>query len=488
MDRGRGRGRLHHSDDRHHDQEMNEVVGREDAGPQHVGALRRLGAEVPQRDHADDEQPEEPLVHRAILGRAHARGVEPGREAQENDRGEHGDYAQQLVGDRAQNCVVGQEVPLRHDVRRRGERIGLDIVVGVAQVVGKVEDEPGEQQHEHGEGERVLHDCMRRHRHAVGGRLDLEAGRVVLADHVQGPDVQHDGAHDHEGQQVVQAEEARQGRARHREAAPQPLHDASAETRDDRVQRGEQIGDDRHRPEAHLPPGKRVAHEGGGHHQQEDDDADDPQHLARRLVGAIVQATANVDVDGEEEHGGADRVDIADQPAEVDVAADVLDAVEGVGGGRRIMHRQHDASQDLHSEAEGQQRARSPQVVDVARRREVDELRMHHAHHGQPGVEPFFEAGRRLVRRIRGWPSWETSADLDFAVGDEVVGRHLEVARCRSLTNAARGVVVRAVAGAEPSTEVAPGIADRLALGDAAQMRANADQHDPVLIAPSWCG
>ena len=98
--------------------------------------------------------------------------------------------------------------------------------------------------------------------------------------------------------------------------------------------RGEQVGDDRHRPEAHLAPGQRVAHEGGRHHQQQDDDADDPQHLARRLVGAVVEAAGDVDVDGEEEHRGADRVHVADEPAVVHVAADVLDAVEGVG--RRV--------------------------------------------------------------------------------------------------------------------------------------------------------
>jgi hypothetical protein len=86
-------------------------------------------------------------------------------------------------------------------------------------------------------------------------------------------------------------------------------------------------------------------------------------------------------------------MDVADQPAEVHVAADVLDAVEGLGGDGRVVHRQHHAGQDLHREAERQQCARSPQVVDIARRREIDKLRMHHAHHGQPRVEPFFEAG-----------------------------------------------------------------------------------------------
>src|SRR6185503_21273310 len=58
-----------------------------------------------------------------------------------------------------------------------------------------------------------------------------------------------------------------------------------------------------------------------------------------------------------------------------------------------------------------------------------------------------------------------------------------QVARRRPFADAARGVVVRAVAWAEPAAEVAPGIRHRLALGDAAQVRADADQHQPALLA-----
>ena len=74
--------------------------------------------------------------------------------------------------------------------------------------------------------DRVLRDARRAHRHGIRGCLDVEAGRVVLADDVQRPDVQADEARDHEGQQVVQAVEAVERRARDRVAAPQPLHDA----------------------------------------------------------------------------------------------------------------------------------------------------------------------------------------------------------------------------------------------------------------------
>ena len=105
------------------------------------------------------------------------------------------------------------------------------------------------------------------------------------------------------------------------------------------------------RPEAHLAPGQHVAHEGGRHHQQVDDDAEDPQHLARRLVGAVVEAAEDVDVDGDEEHRGAVGVQVAQQPAVVHVAHDVLDRVEGHVDLRRVVHRQHDAGDDLRRPA-----------------------------------------------------------------------------------------------------------------------------------------
>src|SRR5215467_15986569 len=74
------RGVLNDADNRHDHQEMQEVVSRKYARPEHVRALRGLGSEVAQRHDRDDEEPEEPLVDGAVLGRAHARGVEPGYE------------------------------------------------------------------------------------------------------------------------------------------------------------------------------------------------------------------------------------------------------------------------------------------------------------------------------------------------------------------------------------------------------------------------
>ena len=98
-----------------------------------------------------------------------------------------------------------------------------DVVVGVAEVVWQEEHEPGEQDHEGEQRERVLRSCIGVHRHGIRRRLDVEPDGVVLADEMQRPDVQADEAGDHERQQIVQAVEPVERGARHRVAAPQPL-------------------------------------------------------------------------------------------------------------------------------------------------------------------------------------------------------------------------------------------------------------------------
>ena len=52
-------------------------------------------------------------------------------------------------------------------------------------------------------------------------------------------------------------------------------------------------------------------------------------HLARRLVGAVIEAAEHVDIDGEEEHRRAVGMHVAHQPAVIHVAHDAFDAVEG---------------------------------------------------------------------------------------------------------------------------------------------------------------
>ena len=262
--------------------------------------------------------------------------------------------------------------------------IGRDVVVGVAEIVRHVEDEPCEEQHEAGDAERILDGRVRRERHGVLFGLRLDAGRIVLARDMQRPDVQHDHAGDHERQQIVQREEAVQRRIADRIAAPQQRHDALAEI----GHGGEQIGDDGGAPEAHLAPRQHVAHEAGRHHQEVDDDAEDPEHFARLLVRPVIEAAEHVDVDGEEEHRGAAGVDVAQQPAVIDVAHDQFDRFEGEIGMRRVVHRQDHAGQDLHAQHHRKDGAEGPPVVQVTRRRIRHERGMHESHDREAPFDP----------------------------------------------------------------------------------------------------
>src|SRR5262252_9422472 len=79
---------------------------------------------------------------------------------------------------------------------------------------------------------------------------------------------------------------------------------------------------------------------------------------------------------------------------------------------------------------------------------------------------------------LAGFKVARSSADPDLGVGKKFVGRYREVRRRRSLTDAARGVVDRAMAGTEVAVIEAL-MHDR----DAAEMGADADQHLPLVMA-----
>ena len=190
------------------------------------------------------------------------------------------------------------------------------------------------------------------------------------------------------GQQVVQRVEAAERRVGDPETAPQPLDDRLTDQRNG----AEQVGDDRRRPEAHLAPGQHVAHEGRGHHGEQDRQPDPPQHLARRLVGAVVEAAEDVKIDHDEEERRPVGVHVAEEPAVVHVAHDALDAVEGHVHVRRVVHGEHDAGGDLDYEGETRQRAEIPCVVQIARRRIDDEVLVDVAEDRQAAVEPAHEA------------------------------------------------------------------------------------------------
>ena len=188
-------------------------------------------------------------------------------------------------------------------MRGRRQRVRLDIVVRVAKVV-RHEADDGEEHHQHdGHREQVLDDEVGPEGQRVLLGLGLRAAphfhacRVVVARGVESPDVNGDQRRDHEGQQVVQREEAVQRGVIHGRSAQKPRLDRFPDAWD----RAEEAGDDRGAPEGHLPPGQDVAHEGGPHHAEVDDHADDPGHLARGLVGAVEETAEDVDIDGKEE-------------------------------------------------------------------------------------------------------------------------------------------------------------------------------------------
>src|SRR6266404_5702266 len=72
------------------------------------------------------------------------------------------------------------------------------------------------------------------------------------------------------------------------------------------------------------------------------------------------------------------------------------------------------------------------------------------------------------------------SADADESVGREQVVGQREVERRRSLADAASGVVLRAVASAQPATILAARVAGLVALRHAAEMGADADHDQPL--------
>ena len=165
-------------------------------------------------------------------------------------------------------------------MRRRHQRVRLDEIVRMAEIVRDEEDEIGEDHQEAGQRQPVLHGEVGMEGQGVLLGLDLDADRVVGTRNVQRPDVEHHDAGDHERHEVVERVEAVQRGVADRIAAPQPDRDGITHDRDG----GEQRGDDLGAPEAHLAPRQHVAHEGRRHHQQENDEAEDPQHLARLLV------------------------------------------------------------------------------------------------------------------------------------------------------------------------------------------------------------
>ena len=346
----------------------------------------------------------------------------------------------------------------------------------MAEEIRRVEDQDREQDHRDANAERILHRVVRMERDLVLRALYVDAERVVRTRNVQRPDMQDNHAQDQEGQQIVQGEEAIESRLSDREAAPEPLHDRRADARDHHVNRGEQVGDNLRGPVAHLTPGQHIAHEAGGHHQEIDDQAEEPQHLTRMLVGAVIEAAENVDIDDEEEHGGAIRMRIAKQPAIIHVAHNMLDAVERHAGFRRIVHREHDTGHDLDDQEETGKHAEIPPVVQILRARIAGANRaINQGEDRQLLVEPL----NQLVFRLEACCGhlWAPLTDTNVGVVDERVWNQRQIRRSRSLTDAAGRIVDRPMAGAEKAP-----IGALISYRYAAKMRANGGDDEPFRL------
>ena len=165
-------------------------------------------------------------------------------------------------------------------MRRGHSRIGFDVVVGVAEEVRNVESEPHIDHEEAHKRQGILYREIRMEGQCVLVGLLLNACRIVRTRNMQRPDMEHNNARNHEGQEIVKREEAVQCRIGNRITTPQEGDDRIAHNRD----RREEIGDHGRAPEAHLAPRQNVTHEGGCHHQQEDDHAEDPENFTRRFI------------------------------------------------------------------------------------------------------------------------------------------------------------------------------------------------------------
>src|SRR5690606_1364266 len=320
-----------------HRQEERQVDDRADLPENGVGRRDRLRAQPAQDQEVDDEDRVQDLVPvGTVADGLDRRMVEPRQEEQDDDGAAHGHHAPELgvqdfhedgdqdqdaghgqapdarepalgeqqhggqqgagghdpgevAGGGAQHGVERREIPDRGDVRRGLQRIGREEVVVFQEVAahfGAEEDDRGEHDQEAGHADHVVHRVVGMERDAVHGAavfvlralLDLDAVGVVGTHFVQGDDVRHDQADQHQGDgDHVEGEEAVQRGIGHDVVATDPQGQLGTDEGDGR----EQVDDHLGAPVGHLAPGQQVAEEGLAHQAQEDADAEDPDQFAR---------------------------------------------------------------------------------------------------------------------------------------------------------------------------------------------------------------
>ena len=215
--------------------------------------------------------------------------------------------------------------------------------------------------------------------------LDIHPVRIVGTHLVQGQQVQ-----DHQGQQDdgqghhVQREEAIKGNARDQVIAANPGDDIFTKHRNRPKQRDDYLGT----PVGHLAPGQHVAYEGLCHEHHKNHHAKQPDQLTGLLVGSIQQGTEHVQVDHDEEGRGSGGVHIAQHPAEIDIAHDVLDRGEGTLLTRVKTHGQPDTGQQLVDQHQQGENAKVVPEVKILRRVVLGHVGVPRAHDGQTLINP----------------------------------------------------------------------------------------------------
>ncbi len=249
-------------------------------------------------------------------------------------------------------------------------------------------------------------DTVQRYTVLVLQLLDVDAVRVVRADFVQRQDVQHDQAEQHDRQSDhVQGEEAVQGDTGDQVVTTNPLGQVVADHRDGTEQGDDHLGT----PVGHLTPGQQVAHEGLGHQHQVDQHAEDPHQLARLLVGTVEQAAEHVQVDHHEERRGAGGVQVAQDPAVLDITHDVFDGGESAFGRRLEAHGQPDTGNDLVDQHQQRQGAEEIEEVEVLRCVVLGEMVFPHLGGGETRIHPFHEFAHQAF-------SWSTPMMITSSV------------------------------------------------------------------------
>ncbi len=218
--------------------------------------------------------------------------------------------------------------------------------------------------------------------------------------------MQHHQAENHDWQSHhVQGEEAVQGDARNQVVTTDPLGQVAADHRYGAEQRDDHLGP----PVGHLPPRQQVAHERFRHQRQVDQHAEQPHQLTRLLVRAIEQAAEHVQVNHDEECRSAGGVQIAQDPAILDVTHDVLDRGKGLFRRGRETHGQPYASDDLVDQHQQCQRAEEIQEVEVLGRVILAQVVFPHLGGGEARVNPVHE----LAHHAFSWSTPMTTMSSD---------------------------------------------------------------------------